>query len=194
MNVVEPIRDIEIVYDIADYLKLRSERNYLLFEFGVSTGLRISDILKFRARDLRDSNNKIKEYFSIKEQKTDKDKRMKIPADLKPIIKEYVKDKKDYEFLFKSRKGINKPITRQQAYRILSEAASAFGINSIGCHTLRKTFGYHIYQKTKDAAGIMGILNHSTISETLRYIGIDQDRKDDIAQSVSFVRKHKKRN
>lgn len=189
MNTVEPIRDIEVVYDIADYLRVRSERNYLLFEFGISTGLRISDILKFRVRDFRDRNGKMKEYFRINEQKTDKVKMMQIPKDLKGLIKDYVKDKKDYEFLFKSRNGINKPITRQQAYRILSDAASVFGIDKIGCHTLRKTFGFHIYQKTKDAAGIMSLLNHSSISETLRYIGIDQDRKDSIIQSVNFIRK-----
>lgn len=189
MNVVEPIRDINLVYDIADYLKIRSERNYLLFEFGVSTAIRISDILQLRVRDVRDKNGRIREYINVKEQKTDKDNKMKLPKDLKKLIKEYVQEKKDYEFLFKSRNGVNKHITRQQAYRILSEAASVFGINNIGCHTLRKTFGYHLYKETKDAAAIMVLLNHSSISETLRYIGINQDRKDDIMQSVSFIRK-----
>ncbi|MBV4427168.1 site-specific integrase [Clostridium tyrobutyricum] len=189
MNIVEPIRDINLVYDIADYLKIRSERNYLLFEFGVSTAIRISDILNLRVRDVRNRNGRIKEYISIKEEKTDKINKMKVPDDLKFLIKEYVSDKKDYEFLFKSRNGCNRHITRQQAYRILSSAAKVFGINHIGCHTLRKTFGYHLYKKTKDAAAIMSLLNHSSISETLRYIGINQDRKDDIMQSVSFIRK-----
>ncbi len=32
-------------------------------------------------------------------------------------------DEKDYEYLFKSQKGVNKPISRQQAYRILNKAA-----------------------------------------------------------------------
>lgn len=189
MNTVEPIRSMELVYDISDYLRVNSERNYVLFMFGVSTGLRISDILQFRVRDVRDERKKIREYFYIREKKTGKEKRMKIHSDLKRILSEYIKNKKDYEFLFESKKGINKPITRQQAYRILSDAAKVFGLDSIGCHTLRKTFGYHLYNKTKDAITIKEILNHSDISTTLRYIGVNQDRKDKLIEEVSFVRK-----
>ena len=84
---------------------------------------------------------------------------------------------------------MNKPITRQRAYTILRDAADEFGLDSIGCHTLRKTFGYHLYKKTKDAITIKEILNHSSISVTLRYIGINQDRKDNLIEEISFVRK-----
>lgn len=40
---------------------------------------------------------------------------------------------------------------------------------------LRKTFGYHFYQKTRDVALLQNIFNHSSPSQTLRYIGISQD-------------------
>lgn len=33
-----------------------------------------------------------------------------------------------------------------QAWKILNMAASEVGLNEIGTHTLRKTFGYHLYQ------------------------------------------------
>lgn len=189
MNTVEPIRDMNLIYDIADYLKMRNEMYYMLFMFGINTGLRISDILEFRVRDIRDRDKKIKDYFYITEKKTGKEKRMKLHKDLKIILKEYTAKRQDYEFLFKSRKGINNPITRQQAYRILSEAADVFGLDSIGCHTLRKTFGYHLYNATKDAITIKEILNHSDISTTLRYIGVNQDRKDKLIEEVSFLRR-----
>ena len=52
LNTVEPIRDLNMVQDIALYLKKQSERNYVLFAFGIYSGLRISDILKIRVRDL----------------------------------------------------------------------------------------------------------------------------------------------
>ena len=49
LNVVEPIRDKEIVNEMINYFrnsnKLRSERDTLMFLFGIYTGLRISDIL-----------------------------------------------------------------------------------------------------------------------------------------------------
>ena len=40
MNTVEPIRDMELIYDIADYLKLKNERDYVMFMVGINTGLR----------------------------------------------------------------------------------------------------------------------------------------------------------
>lgn len=181
MNTVEPIRDMDLIFDIADYLREKSDRDYVMFVFGIYSGLRISDILKFKVRDVRDET-----YIAIREQKTNKEKRFPINDELKPILKDYIIDKKDYEYLFKSRKGNNKPITRQQAYNILSDAAAVFGLSAIGTHTLRKTFGYHMYQQTHDAVTIKSILNHSDISVTLRYIGINQDIKDSTMKKLSY--------
>ncbi|WP_298846637.1 hypothetical protein [uncultured Clostridium sp.] len=48
----------------------------------------------------------------------------------------------DEEYLFQSRKGGNKPISRVQAYRILNNAAKHVRLQEVGTHTLRKTFGY----------------------------------------------------
>ena len=183
VNTVEPIRDINTVMDIADYLRSRSERNYVMFMFGIYTGLRISDILKFRVRDVKG-----KDAVYIREKKTGKEKRFPINAELKPVIKDYIYGKDDYEYLFKSPRG-NRPITRQQAYNILSEAGRQFDIDKIGTHTLRKTFGYHMYQQTHDAVTIKEILNHSDISITLRYIGINQDNKDKAIKNLSFKKR-----
>lgn len=181
MNTVEPIRDMNLICDIADFLKARSERDYVMFMVGIYSGLRISDMLPFRVRAVRDTS-----YITIREQKTGKEKRFPINDELKPVLRDYIVDKKDYEYLFKSRQGKNKPITRQQAYNILQEAAVAFGLRDIGTHTLRKTFGYHTYQQTHDIVTLKEIFNHSDISITLRYIGINQDMKDSTIKILSF--------
>ena len=183
MNTVEPIRDLETVLDIADYLKIKNQRDYVMFMFGIYSGLRISDILKFRVRDVRD-----KDFISQREKKTRKEKRFPINKELKVIIEEYIKDKRDYEYLFKSPTQPNKPITRQQAYNILSNAGKQFGLESIGTHTLRKTFGYHLYKQTQDAALLMDIFNHADIHYTLRYIGINQYCKNKAYNGLSFKR------
>ena len=184
LNTVEPIRDLDVVMDIAEYLKGRSDRDYVMFMFGIYTGLRISDILKFRVRDVRD-----KDAVYIREKKTGKEKRFPINAELKPIIKDYVYGKDDYEYLFKSPRSGNKPITRQQAYNILSDAGRQFDIDKIGTHTLRKTFGYHMYQQTHDAVTLQEIYNHADISITLRYIGINQDNKDKAIRGLTFKKR-----
>lgn len=183
MNTVQPIRDIDKVLDIADYLLTRNKRDYIMFMMGIYSGLRISDVLKLKVRDIKG-----KDYISMREMKTDKEKRFAINDELKPILKEYTREMKDYEYLFKSPRG-NKPITRQQAYNIMNIAAKEFNLESIGTHTLRKTWGYHLYQQTHDAVTIMQILNHSDISITLRYIGINQDNKDKVMRKLSFKKR-----
>lgn len=180
MNTVQPIREVDKVLDIADYLKERNERDYIMFMMGIYSGLRISDILKLKVRDIKG-----KDYISMREMKTDKEKRFAINDELKPVIKDYIKNMAEYEYLFKSPRR-NGPITRQQAYNILSDAAKHFGLDAIGTHTLRKTWGYHLYQQTHDAVTIMQILNHADISITLRYIGINQDNKDKVMRKLSF--------
>ena len=97
-----------------------------------------------------------------------------------------MKDKRDYEFLFKSRKGANKHICRQQAYRILNDAGEKFGLELIGTHTMRKTFGYHLYQQTKDITLVQKVLGHSSPEITLVYIGLNRERMDTAIRSLKF--------
>ncbi|MDU0332553.1 site-specific integrase [Paenibacillus sp. 3LSP] len=173
MNFVQPIRDQETIEAIKEYLMQQSHRNYMLFVFGINTGLRIQDILKLKVRDVTG------EYLVMTEMKTGKRKIMKITPVLKREIKRYTADMKPDDVLFPSRQGgKNKPIKRDMAYKIMKKAANEFGLVDIGTHTLRKTFGYHMYQKTKDITLVQNMLNHSDKSITMRYIGMDQDMMD----------------
>lgn len=66
-------------------------------------------------------------------------------AVLKVIIKDYAVGKRDYEYLFPAN-GRNKLMSRQRVCQILNKAADQFELkDNIGCHTLRKTFGYWVY-------------------------------------------------
>ncbi|MEH7122098.1 tyrosine-type recombinase/integrase [Bacillus sp. JJ1773] len=180
MKVVQPIRNLEKLAEILSYLKATNERNYIMFMLGIHTGLRISDILKLRVRDVKGN------YIDIKEEKRDKNNRVLIIFDLKKALKSFISGKPDHHFLIKSRKGKNKAIRRETAYQILNDAARHFGVTEIGTHTLRKTFGYHFYQETKDIATLQDILNHSNPDYTLRYIGINQDKKDTAMKGFRF--------
>ncbi len=171
MKYVQPIRDKQKIEEIKSYLKQNGSRDLLLFTMGINTGLRISDLLKLKIADVKG-----KSHVEIKEQKTGKVKRFPLLGNLQSMIDEYIKGKLDNEYLFRSRNGANKPITRVMAYKIINVACRKAGItDNIGTHTLRKTFGYHHYQTFKDVAILQHLFNHSSSSITLRYIGITQD-------------------
>ncbi|MGL4569649.1 MAG: site-specific integrase [Clostridium sp.] len=169
MNYVEPIRDGTKVQEVGNYLRKYSERNYIMFIVGIYSGLRISDILSLRVRDI-----KSKDYISIREKKTNKQKIFPMTPILKRELKKYCSDKDLDEYLVKSRVGYNRSIGRKQAYRILREAGEVFGLYNLGTHTLRKTFGYHFYKQYKDVVTLQKIFNHSDPSITLHYIGVEQ--------------------
>lgn len=177
-NLVEPIKGKEQVKAVEKHLEGYSKRNQLIFIFGINTGLRVSDIL---ALDISDVKNRT--YVEIREKKTGKYKRFPLNEKLKKLIKEYLKEReKQYsisegEPLFIGKKHCR--LNRSQVYRFLNEACKAVGLNiNVGTHTMRKTFGYHHYKQFNDIALLQKILNHSSPSITLRYIGIDQETID----------------
>ena len=195
MKTVEPIRDNKTIKNMRAILKSQSTRNELLFILGINVGLRISDILKLKVRDLTKLNTKApKDYVIITEIKTRKTKKFYIGDIVKKVIENYMKENDNPGFdtyIFLSRKGINMPITRQQAYRIINNAAESLGIverndqgnlihGEIGTHTLRKTFGYHSFQNGTSLELLMDLFNHSSKTQTLRYIGITEEQKKDV--------------
>lgn len=183
MNNVQPIRDKTKIRKMENILKKQNIRNYILFELGIYSGLRISDILKFKAKHLKN-----KDHFVIKEQKTGKFKKLAINPKLKKDLNVYLSNMKDDEYIFKSREGENKPISRVMAWKILNDAAKKAGIKEeIGTHSLRKTFGYHMYmQNNKDVVLVQKLLNHSSPQITLRYIGILQEDMDNAVINLSY--------
>lgn len=173
MNSVEPIRDVKKIQEMKEALAYYgSERDVFLFNLGINCGLRVSDMLGLKKKDIKDYTIK------LREQKTRKQKQIPL-YHLKEDIDRYIQFLDDEDYLFKSNKldseGNSKPISRVQAYRILNNSAKAIGLSEIGTHSMRKTFGYHYYKKTKDIALLMDLFNHSSQFMTLRYIGINQD-------------------
>ncbi len=173
MNIVEPIRNKQDLKRIEKILLKQSFRDLLFFLIGVNCGLRISDILNLDVGDVKN-----KTHINITEKKTKKYKRFPLNKKLKPMLDEFTLGRSKEEPLFLTKN--NNRLERTQCYRILNAVCKKVGIDyKVGTHTLRKTFGYHHYQKFKDVAILQKIFNHSSPEVTLRYIGIDQDMIDE---------------
>lgn len=185
MNVVQPIRDPDLIQELELYLKNKSQRDHILFLLGIYTGLRISDILILKVKDLKNKN-----FLVIREKKTRNKRYSERTIELHPVLKrelkKFLKDRPGHEYVIKSRVGGNKAITRERAYMILKDAAEEFNIDSLGCHSMRKTMGYHLYKKTQDLVLVQQALNHEDASYTLRYIGIQQDNVNDAITKLKY--------
>lgn len=171
---VQPLREQKDIAEMIEALSMAKnsgDRNVLLFKIGISTGLRAGDIVKIRIEDVKGKTS-----FKVREGKTKKERTVYLNAIMADIA-DYLADKPDEGWLFPSRKG-DKHITTTQAYRILTAAGELIGRDDIGTHTMRKTFGYHYYKRTKDVATLMEIFNHESQRTTLRYIGITEEEKE----------------
>jgi len=192
MKYVEPIRDIKQIEAMKKLMIAEGNyRDHLLFTLGINSGLRISDLLSIKwTLFLTDKGKLLKTGADIIvcEKKTGKEKRFKLNKSIRKALElfyEHIQEPEAGDFVFLSRQvdsaGTVTPISRVQAWRALNKYAKAVGIrDKIGTHTLRKTFGYHLYKKGIAVEYIQKLLNHSAASITLRYIGISQDQLDEI--------------
>lgn len=170
---VQPLRTKQEIDDFLFFLRRTAnpERDTFLFLFGINNGLRMSDVVKLKVGDVRNNNRPW-----IVEKKTGK-KKMLFLENMESLINEYTAGMKDDDWLFPSREKGH--IEVNTVYKIFQKIAKELGRNDIGTHTLRKTFGYHYYKKTRDIATLMEIYNHSSEKVTKRYLGITQDEIGD---------------
>ena len=188
MEIVQPIRDKNRIDAMKKLLRGQSLRDYCLFTLGINSGLRVGDLLALRVSDVLDERGKLAERISVREQKTGKRKDFPLGPSAQKALREYLDAHalRPDAPLFPSRKG-GTPLDRRTAWRIMSDAAKAVGITeSIGTHTLRKTFGYHAYQMGMDITRIQKLLNHSSPGVTLAYIGITREELDDVYMTLNL--------
>lgn len=175
MKYVQPIRDAGQLKDLEQYILENKEyKYYVMFMLGIYSALRVSDILELRVRDVR-VNGKIVDVVKITEQKTGKTHLFPIKGRLTTLLKNYCANMNDYDYLIPNERT-HRAIGRVQAWRVINECAAKVGIeDNIGTHSMRKTYGYHFYQQTKDIVYLQKIFGHSDQAVTLRYIGVDED-------------------
>lgn len=198
---VEPIKDKKDIQKIKQYLLgCPSKRNYALFVFGINVGLRASDLLKLRIKDVAEQSGKskwlIKNSVVLIEQKTSRRREFQINQVARKALELYLneerRDAQEDEYLFISQKGTNCPLQVNSLHKIIKTLMRELNIKgNYGTHTLRKTFAYHIYANNiKDDPGIVEklqkLLNHSSASITLRYIGITKEVISDIYNSLNL--------
>ena len=197
MKEVQPIRDTKKIDAMKSIMKGESNyRDLLLFVLGINTGLRISDILSLKWKSFIDGGGrllKVGNELNVVEIKTKKVKTFVINKSVAEALKLYY-DSLDSVSpdapVFSSRKSDNgspKALSRVGAWMLLNRYARMVGLNDgIGTHTLRKTFGYHLYKRGVSLEHIQKMLNHSSPAITLRYIGITQDQLNGIYYELNL--------
>ncbi len=183
----DSVKTLEEIEKIKKYFLDRKEyRNYCLFIVGITTGYRCGDLLNLKFYDFFNEDYSWKREIDIVEQKTKKRRKMPISENIKTAITLYIR-KIGYhnlnEYVFKSQKGKNNPLDVSSVRSIFNTMAINLGLPyHCSTHFLRKTFAYWFLQIHKNdmtaLATLQDILNHSSEKMTLKYCGIEKERKE----------------
>lgn len=188
---VEPIKRVSDIKKVKEYLiATKRWRDYCIFVVGINVGLRASDLLALHIGQVERADE-----VTVTEKKTGKSRVFVINQSAREAIDLYLSkrdDKMSDNYLFASQKYPDKPLTVSSLHRLLKTLFRQLGLKgNFGTHTLRKTFGYHIYNNNvKENPGIIQVLQkmfgHSSEAMTLRYIGITKEVITDTYQELNL--------
>lgn len=177
----DPIRDKRELKALANYFLKRGElRNYCFVVLGAHTALRVSDLLALTWADVYDDDRGcFRDHLVVTEQKTGKSRCIALNREALHALVVYFPHHQG-KYIFSNHRRNEQPISRVQAWRIVRGAAKELGLTGhIGCHSLRKTWGYNAWCRAKIRPEvIMMVYNHSSFAVTRRYLGITQDDLD----------------
>lgn len=192
----ESVRSYADFFAVQQYFLRKSKiRDWMLWTVGVSLGLRISDLLSLKIKEILNDDLTFRKRIILIEQKTSKANNCLITESVIDAITKYfdsIEWKFDMEdYLFKSNKTKGK-MYEEYGWKILSDAGKALSLPIvIGSHTMRKSFANIaacVDKSTIDMnaiAKIQGLLNHSDQRVTMKYLGTYQTMFDKARVAVS---------
>ncbi len=195
MNFVEPIRDRKKIAQIKNLLRGQGRfRDLLLFTVGINTALRISDVLQLRIGQFVDEQNRMRSRFEVREIKTGKRHDVTINDSIREALSEYLRvypdvtDNPDNFVFFNSEfNRFSAPLKRGRVWEFISAICKEVGLQSnYGTHSLRKTWGYQARMQGVDLALIMYKLNHASLTDTKRYVGITDEEVGDVVRRLNL--------
>lgn len=180
-----------IEWDKLQSLILKLERDgdtkfALLISIGIYTGLRISDVLSLRWKDVEG-----KEFFDVIEKKTKKFRRVRINPTLKEITSRNYHNEPLDNLIFLNRFNTSS-ISVQYVNRKLKNLAEEYKISKepgkIKSHSLRKSFGRRVFENNdnseKSLILLSEIFNHVSIKTTKVYLGIREKEMFDVYDNL----------
>lgn len=182
---VDPICKIEDVERLRTHLieNYKFGALYALFvTLGCNLGLRAGDILNLKVGDLVK-----KTKTEIVEQKTGKLRTLyindKVQQAVQDFCKPYIIIEPTAKFFY-GRKGSVWEV--KAMHKLLKQACRDIGlVGNYGTHSLRKTFAYHVYMRTKCLLLVRDLFNHSDLYVTKLYIGQEVNFKNEEQNMLS---------
>jgi integrase len=163
-------------------------RDRALFLLGLKSGFRISELLSLRVGDVS-QHGRMVERVTVQRRHMKKKlegRTVVLHPDAKAALADWLMRLQQMTeitpqtYVFQSRKGVNQPIGKIQAWKILHEAATTNELTGkFGTHMMRKTFANRVYhQLNRDLVKTQRAMGHKNINSTVAYLSFVEDEID----------------
>ncbi len=169
--------EVDELLEAPDISKDNGMRDRAMLELMYATGLRVSELLSLRFRNLNMQNGLITVYG-----KGNKQRSVPVSSFALEFLRKYidgprkrVKGLKDTDIIFLNRDG--KALSRTYFFMQVKRYAEEKGIDSsVSPHTLRHCFATHLLENGASLRAVQEMLGHSNIATTQIYTEVSTKR------------------
>jgi integrase/recombinase XerD len=170
-------RDVETLLTAAGGEELLAERDCAMLEVLYATGLRVSELVALKLRDVN-----MDAGYLLTMGKGEKERLVPMGESASAAVSAYLRHSRitldrrgDNGYLFLSRLGDK--MSRQAFWNIIKKRAAASGISkNISPHTLRHSFATHLLENGADLRSVQIMLGHADLSSTQIYTHVTRER------------------
>jgi site-specific recombinase XerD len=151
-----------------------NEKHRVLLMTAYATGLRVSELVRLKVRDIDSSRMMIR----VRQGKGRKDRYTILSARLLGELRTYWRNQRPPTWLFPGTDP-GRPMNRRSAGTVYRKAKKRAGINKQGgIHTLRHCFATHLLEAGVDVRTIQLLMGHRSIRSTIRYVQLTRKTFD----------------
>ncbi len=180
MKGCRPLTDEEVLLVQQSFGGVYAARDRALFLLGVKSGFRISELLSLRVGDIS-QHSRLVDRVTVQRRHMKKKlegRTVLLHPEAKAALATWLltlrqsPDCTAQTYVFRSRKGQNRPISPVQAWRLLHEAVVTNELTGkLGTHAMRKTFANRVYhQLNHDLVKTQRAMGHKNINSTVAYL------------------------
>lgn len=174
--VILTIEEVNLLLEQPGGTTPKDLRDKAMLELLYATGIRVSELISLKVKDLNLSMNFLQCHDDNKERV------IPFTNETKEALEEYLKNardamcKEEQEYLFTNCQG--SPMTRQGFWKIIKYYSAKAGIKKdITPHTIRHSFAMHLVNNGADLKSVQEMLGHSDISTTQIYAKANANTK-----------------
>ena len=171
-------------------------RDQALFHIALATGLRASDLLNLKRKDV-ELDHEVVRTIRIKIQKTGKLIERILPDPCRIAIAQYLRTRTDDNpYLFRSESNNSQkragPMNRSSLHRLYKEYLLALFPEEVlrgnACHTTRRSVAKIISDRAGRIEPATRFLGHSSLASTIAYLDMDSygRQADEIVENLSW--------